>query len=602
MTGRSSPPRPSAVVRWRRRFLAGHSVLMIVLCTIVALLFFYPLVMLGNGAFRTAPPGLAGSWSVDGFVNAYTTSATYATLKNSLLLSLSIQLFTVALGVFFAWVVARTTSPLRRLVTPIMVVVFAVPLLFYSIAWGMLANDPSGLINRAYMAATGSTQGLVDIESWYGLIGVSVLKFVSAAYLLMLGPFMALDRSQEEASLVLGASEARTFFRISLPLLAPTVAGVAILGFVLGLGALEVPLLFGVPAGIDVFSTEILGYVNNSTPPDYAGASSLSLLLIVVMVVMLLLQQRALGSRQFTTVTGKSHSRRPTEIGRWRYLCTAAIVLYAVIGLLLPLVQLVIGSLQPIFGLYGKLTLDNYRAVLTQPDISAALTNTVLVGVVVGFIATSFAFVISYAVHRSRSRLRRLPGIALWLLLAAPGITLSLAIAWAYLSVPGLQDLYATIWLAILALAVGLTPIAARATAGAVVQIGAELEEASRVSGASGVRAMVGITGRLILPSFASGWLVTGILAAGNFDMLVFLSTPDSQTAPLVAYQLYTSGDSAQAAAIFCLMLAVVVLTVAVVGLLTITVRHLKGGRAATSANTATPPTPLPEPVPSGAV
>lgn len=528
------------------------------LCAVIAFFFVWPVVMLTLGAFRTSPPGLPGEWSAAGFIDAYTNPETYTTLKNSVTLAVAVQVAVVFLGVFFAWAVARTNTPLRGIVTPMMVLVFAVPPLFFAISWGMLANDPAGMLNKGFRMITGTDTSPFNVYSWHGVIGVEVLKFTCAAYLLMLGPMQSMNRSLEEASLVSGAGRAKTFFAVNIPVLAPAITGLSVLGFVVSLGVLDIPLLLGLPAGIDVFPTRILGYINDSTPPEYAQASSLSLLFILVVVVLVVLQCRLLGNRGFATVTGRSYSQERWDIGKWRWVCTGAIVTYGILALVLPFTQLILGSLQGIFGLYTGFTLGHYQSALSDPATFLALRNTILVGVLGGFIATAFAVITSYLTRHSRSQLNRFPQIAIWLLFAVPGVIMGLAMVWAYLSVPVLSNLYATVWIVLIALIVYVSPIASRVTEGSVVQIGSELEESARVCGASPVRTLVGITARLILPSFLAGWFITGILAAGNLDVPILLSAPSNQTIPLIVYQLYSNGETAQAAAVFCLFLAVV--------------------------------------------
>ncbi|MQA88446.1 MAG: ABC transporter permease subunit [Streptosporangiales bacterium] len=548
-----------------------------VLTVFIVFLFAWPVVMLVLGAFRTSPPGLPGSWSPDAVTSVYTNPATYETLKNSVVLSTSVQVLGILAGFFFAWVVARTNAPLRGLVTPMMLLIFAIPSLFFAISWGMLANDPAGIINKGLRAATGSGASFLDVYSWGGLIGVTALRVTSVMYLLLLGPVFAMSRSLEEASMISGAGRLKTFFRINIPVLLPALSGLAILGFVIGLGLLDVALVLGVPAGIYVFSTEIYGYILSTTPARYDQASALSLLLIALVVSLVLAQRRLLGGREFTTVTGRSYSQDRWDIGKWRWVCAGAIVGYGVLALVLPLVQLVLGSLQPVFGVYGRFTLANYQTLLSDPFVFQALLNTILVGVLGGFFATALAVTISYVARRSRSRLRSIPEMAVWLVVALPGVILALSVTWAYLSVPVVRQLYATVWMVMIALIVYVSPIAGRATAGSIAQIGPELEESARVCGASAARTVVGIVARLITPSFLAAWFVTGVLAAGNLDVPILMSSPSNETVPVLVYNLYTqAGEPAQAATLLCMILAVVAIGITAWGLARLALRFVR--------------------------
>ncbi len=602
------PPRPaldrvnrlpdSAELRRARRRKRRPSLLLIALSVLCLLLFVWPVAMLAWGTLRTSAPGQGGRWSTSGLTAALTRGPLWQAFANSIMLSGVTVVLATGLAVYFAWLVTRTRTPLRQLVTPIAVLIFAMPPLFFALSWSMLGQQPSGLIDKALHAMIGATP--LNIQSWFGLIAVSVMGATAAEYLLLLGPFRALNPAVEEASQVSGAGRVATFFRIVLPALAPSILGVGILGFVFGMGVLTTPLLLGQPAGIYTLPTEIYRSIYGRTPPDYAGASAMSLLLVIVVLALVVGQARLLGRRQFTTVTGKLNRLEPADIGAWKWLGTTTIVLYGLFAMVLPLGQFVLGSLEPYFGVYKHLTLNNYRLVLNNPAATESFTTTVVVAVVAGFVATGLGVWIALVAQRSPSWLRRLPDLCVWLLWSIPGITLSLGILWAYLSVPGVKSLYGTQWIVLIALIVGSTPIASRAVAGPIGQISRELEEAARTAGASATRTTLGILVRLIAPSFLVSWFLAGIVSSGNLDIPLLLASSNNQTVPLLAYNQYNQGYLAQAAATFCLLIGAIACVLLVAAILRVLLRgrrHRKtprtvGGVAALTPTAAIEPQP----------
>ena len=297
---------------------SGRSRLGVVaLCVVCLVLFVWPVAMLAYGTLRTAPPGQGGRWSTSGLTSALTSWDVWHSFINSLILSAATVALSTALAIYLAWLVTRTRTPLRQIVTPVAVLIFAVPPMFYTLSWAMLGQQPGGLIDKALQGMFGATP--VNVQSWYGLIIVSVLGATAAQYLLLLGPFRALNPALEEASLVCGASRLRSVFQIEIPALGPAILGVMILGFVLGMGLLTTPLLLGEPAGIYVLPTEIYRLIEGETPADYAGASTLSLLLVLVVLALVAIQSKLLGQRKFVTVTGKSSRREAIDIGPWKW-------------------------------------------------------------------------------------------------------------------------------------------------------------------------------------------------------------------------------------------------------------------------------------------
>lgn len=561
--------------------LAGLAVLVVV----IAVAFVYPTLMVVVGAFRTSSPGFPGEWSTEAFSGAYTDPATYRLLANSIGYATAVTALSMILAIYFAWLVTQTNTPGRRFVTPMMVLLIGLPFLFFGISWAMLGNSSVGLLNQLLRVVIPVDEGPINIRSWYGIVGVSVLKLTAIKYMLMLGAFRTLDPAHREASVMAGASRLRTFFLVEIPILAPVLLAVALMGFVRGLESFDVPLLLGAPAGIYVFSTQIYAYLTNSFPPAYSYASALSVLVMLIVAVLVVLMWRYLAKREFTTVGGKGQRTELADLGRWRYAAAASIVLYAAIALAFPLIQLVLGSLQPVFGvLSAELTLDHYREILGRPDVVQALRNTAFIVVVGGFLAVALATLIAYLVQRTASRLRWFLEGATWLPWGVPGVVLSLGMLWAYLSVPGLKLLFATIWLVMLGLIVVATPVAVRLANAAIAQVHRQLEEAARVHGASRARAATGMVFRLILPSLLSAWLICGVFMAGDLAVPVLLSGPDSQTVPVVLLQLTESGNSSQAAAVFSLVLGA---TAAV--LLLIVVLRVVGGYLLSSRSSRSP-------------
>ncbi|MEV0969975.1 ABC transporter permease [Microtetraspora glauca] len=526
-----------------------------VLCTV---LFVWPVAMIAVAAFHDgliSDPG--GTWTAGPFVETLSDPGTLAVLGQSVLLAGVVSILSMLIAAVFAWMVARTDVPLRGLVTPLMLLTMVSPNLFFAISWDMLGNPRVGLVNQVIMAVTGADQGPVDITSWPGLVFVCVLKAVGFNYFLILAPFLAMDRSLEEASLVSGMGKVRTFFRVHVPLLAPALLGALLMAFVSFLEAFDFPQIIGLPAGIRVFSTEIYRYISGDAGGRYAEASSLALVLMAIIVVLIAVQSRVLGRRRYTTMSGKSYRTERWSLGPVRWLGTAVIALHALLALVLPLVQLYIGSFQSFFGLYDNWTLDNYRRVLDDPDTINAIVTTFGLAFFGGFVTMFLCVVLAWVIRTRPGLVSRYIGGALWVTVTVPGIVLGMGIMWSFLAVPGLNQLYATVWIMLIGLVIAAVPVAVRTAEGSVAQIPPEFEEAARVSGAGRVRAFLGLILRLLIPSFGYGWLVAAILISGNLAVPLLLASPDVDTVAIEVLNLNRSGDTATAAALFGLLLAV---------------------------------------------
>ena len=107
-----------------------------------------------------------------------------------------------------------------------------------------------------------------------------------------------------------------------------------------------------------------------------------------------------------------------------------------------------------------------------------------------------------------------------------------------------------------------------RAVEGIVAQVGQDVEEAARICGAGRLAAIVEITVLLCRPSLLAAWFLVGLGISGTLDVPLLLQSANSQTVATLGYSLYTNGHVPQAAALYCLYLAFVLVAVGVAVLL----------------------------------
>ena len=92
------------------------------------------------------------------------------------------------------------------------------------------------------------------------------------------------DSSIEEASLDLGANRVRTFFEITLPVLAPGIAGGALLAFTLSID--DVIISYFVNGQTKTFPLKVMESIKSGVAPDVNALSTLILLGTIVLVVL----------------------------------------------------------------------------------------------------------------------------------------------------------------------------------------------------------------------------------------------------------------------------------------------------------------------------
>jgi len=542
----------AAVLNRFRRALSNPQWSIGVICLVC---FVAPALMIVQGAFKTEMFGTGGNYSAEMFLEVMGSSRTHSVVVQTVAMGTATILISTLLAVTFAAIYVKTNTPLRQAVPVIMFVVIATPGLFLAIAWGLLGNQNVGMINEVLVGLFGDGANIVNTESWWGIVFVSSMRLVALQFFLLLGPFMALDRSLDEAARISGAGPIRSFFQIELQLLAPAITGAMILGFVLFLESFDAPQILGVPAGIFVIPTEIYAYLSNSTGPLFAQASSISVLLMVVLLLLVYIQIRVLGRRSFVTVGGKESRVLRQNVGSWRWLFTTLIVVFTLLTILLPMAQLIRVSLSPFLGATSGFSLDNYEVVLNSTKIVGGYWNTLGTAMIGGLLAMAAATAFSWAARFKAGPLSKLIEYSQWLGLAMPGLILGLGVLWLFLGISPLASLYGSPVLMVFALFIATIPLASRTTTAAMAQIPKSLEEAAWVSGASKYRAIWDVIVRLMLPSLISGWLLCFIVISGILSIPLLLSTPGSNYLAVEIYRNYVEGQAPTAAATAILMI-----------------------------------------------
>jgi iron(III) transport system permease protein len=270
---------------------------------------------------------------------------------------------------------------------------------------------------------------------------------------------------------------------------------------------------------------------------------------------------RLLRGRSFATVTGKGYAPSPLRLGRWRWASFAFCMLYLAVSLGLPVGQLLLGSFFKFFGFYtaDMLTLDNYRAVVEDGLFWRAFRNTLLLAVLGASATMILGGLVAYVVIRTRATLRFvLDGLA-WLPWMMPGMVLGLGFLWAFALLPWVP-IYGTIWALLLAYVALGSPLAVRVMSGAFAQLAVDLEECSRVHGASWGQTFRRILIALTWPSFAVAWMLTFFMVLRELSASILLYSVNSEVLSVVILQLWTAGKAEEVSVIGLIMLALVLL------------------------------------------
>jgi iron(III) transport system permease protein len=464
------------------------------------------------------------------------------------------------------WLVARTDMPLRRTVRLLVTASFVTPPFLGAIAWELLAAPNSGLLNQLYREITGASPDshLLNIYTFTGLVFVISCYTFPYVFVLVANTLDRTPGDLEDASAILGGSTWDTARRITIPLALPAVLAGALVAFLQAMTLFGSPAILAMPAGFHTITTKIWSLFQFPPKPELAAAASLPLLVLTVML--LRAEHMVLGRRGYSVVGGKNSEPRIVRLGPWRWVMLTVAMLVLMCPVFLPYFALLNASFSKIASHLVSLnnfTLQNLHFVFFELSAtSLALRNTFILGILSATCGTVLALVISYVTTRKAVTGYRVLGFLATAPVAIPGIVLGVGLFFTYTRPPFV--LYGTLWILLIAFVTLAMPAAYQQMQSAFRSVHPELEDASRILGATRLRALWQITAPLLRTSLIATWCFVFVGVIRELSAAIMLFTSQTKVLSVLIYDLNESGDLA---AISVLGLFMLIITFSVVAL-----------------------------------
>ncbi|GAA1055411.1 ABC transporter permease [Agromyces luteolus] len=543
--------------------------------TVIFLLLAIPLAVQVITAFRGPflPFGVSSArWSVDNFATLWelredfwaVLGSTAAFVGGSTVLSLL-----MAFGL--AWVTVRTDAPFRRVISLLVIVPFIVPPIVKAQAYLLMLSPESGVLNQLIHLVPGMADVTIDPYSFPTMIVIQSLTNVTFPFLMIVPILTGMDGSLEESARVSGASWGQTLRRVTLPMLWPGLLGVTVLTFILGLGSLEVPLLFGQESGKSIFALKLWTLISAGAGelPQYGLAAAWGCVFLVITTIAFVIYLRATrDAERRASISGKGFRPTTMKLGGWRVPVLLAVFVFTMLTAVLPLFALLWSAITPYplaFSLDALRTQTQFGAfgeVLADGEFWASLGRTLVIAGGSATIACGAATVLAYGIARARATgWTRSMDLFASSSVAIPAVIAGFAMFLTFMVINPVIPLVGTI--AALAIAYSYrVSIAYRAGFSATLQIRKELEEAALISGASRLEGFRRIVAPLLAPTVFAVWIQMFILGTNEFTLPAFLATPESRPLSVYMYaminprsaQLYAPDQGAAMALIFTLL------------------------------------------------
>jgi len=429
----------------------------------------------------------------------------------------------VLLGLPAAYVLHRTSFPLRRVVRALLLVPFVLPTVVVGVAFRQLLGDAGPL---GFLGLDGTPVAIV-----LGLVFFNVAVVIRVVG----GAWEGLDTRAGQAAATLGASPVQVFRTVTLPALRPAVTSAATVVFLFCATAFGIVLTLG---GTRYATIETEIYLLTVQVFDLSAAAALSVLQLVVVVALLVLAQRA----RVVAPVSRAPSR-PRRLSRADGVPVAATLLVLAF-VAIPIVSLVAGSLQ----VDGRWSLQNYAALGTTGDrdalqvtVTQALVNSLRTAVDATWMAVGTGLLVALVVtRRSRAPVeRRVRGLLdgfFMLPLGVSAVTLGFGLL-ITLDQPPL-DLRDSALLVPIAQALVALPLVVRTLVPVLGGIDDRQRQAAASLGAGPLRSVLTVDLPVLWKPLLAGAGFAFAVSLGEFGATSFLAREDFPTLPLVIFRL----------------------------------------------------------------
>lgn len=520
-----------------RRLFSVWNLILLAALAVLFLLVVYPMYSIFQASFLD-PESSVFTWA--NYKRLFTSRFYLRCLGNSLLVSGLATLFSLIIGVPFAFLTTRVRLPGATLLKTLGTLPLILPTFVGAEAWLLLLGR-SGMLTR-FLHGLGLQAP--SIHGWAGVVLVFTLQFFPFVFLMVAGAINSIDASLEEAARNLGAGTWRVFRTVTLPVVTPAIAAGGLIVFCMSIENFGVPTIIG--DGFKVLAEQAYSEFVSEMGGNPSMAGALSMALVLITLVLTVAQKLWVERRNYAMSSLRPPApKRLGRAGTWAaFSYCAGVVFVSLFPFLLILVAAVTRTKGPVM-YYGEFSLDNLLAafqVAPRPILNSFFLSTAatLGGMV-------FGLAVSYLVVRRKGPVTYVLDLAMLLPLVIAGSVLGIALAATYNK--GHIVLTGTWMILALAYFIRKAPFSVKTTSALLHQIDASVEEASISLGVPPLKSFLKVVVPVMIPGIVAGGVIMWVTTLAELSSTIVLYYGPWSTMTVQIFQYIGSGDFGPASA-----------------------------------------------------
>lgn len=515
------------------------------------LLCIFPFLHLGQSLLWTE-----GKLELGIFSEVMNHSLTFLSIKNSMIICLLTTMVSCLIAVPLAWLLTRSDLSQKGFWRTLFSLPYAIPPFIGAIAWINLANPSNGFLKTFFP--------WINVYSTTGLVFVSSAFFYTFILINLLSALEKIDPALEEAARISGATPAQVFFKITLPLVTPSLITGMLLTFLSAIASFGIPALIGTPAGITMMTTQIYNLQKMASAHGLKMSGALSVVLLLLSSSIFILDYLVSRKFRFSLVGGKASRTSQVELGKWTILAKFFLFLLSLVLFFFPLFAIFVSSMSKLQGdrNFSNFGWQNFETILFHTDETyRALGNSLTLAFATAILCGIFGYALSQSGKRLPRSLNKLKEAFVAIPYAVPGTVLALSLTLTVLAYK--LPLYNTLGIILVAYMAKFLNFSYRSINDGISQIDDSLIDAAKISGANSWQRLVHIWLPLLKPFLMAAFFLVFMPAFSELTMTVLLTGPGNETIGTLIFQLQEYGDASGGGAAvlsFCTLILIILM------------------------------------------
>lgn len=487
------------------------------------------------------------------FVEFFTKPYYTSTIANSFKVSIAATVVSLVVGVSMGYLYAVYEIKLAKTVRMCVILATMSAPFVGAYAWILLMGR-----NGAITVFLQSLFPNVEIPSIYGFGGILLVfttQLFPLVFLYITGAMSKMDNSLMEASVSMGVTGLKRFFKVIVPLIMPSILASGLLVFIRALSDFGTPLLLG--EGYRTFPVTLYNEFVGEVSQNKGFASAIGIVAIVITCVIYIIQNIATAKTSFAMSALNPVPKKKTK-GIAGVL--VHLYIYIVTGIsILPQVYVAYCSFR---NTSGQLYVDGYSFQSYHEmfgKLGSSVVNTIKIPVISLAFILVFAVLIAYISVRRRNPLTGAVDMISMIPYIIPGTVVGIAMVSSFNRPPLI--LTATVAIMIISLVIRRLPYTIRSSVATLQQIPLSIEEAAISLGSSKLKTFIRITVPMMSSGIIAGAILSWVTLVTELSTAIFLYTARTQTLTVAIYTQIVRGHYGVASAMATLLTGITIVS-----------------------------------------